>query len=590
MSDFNQLSSTNWYYAQDGNSIGPVPFASLQALHADGQITDETFVVEEGGQDWKPYGSLALSAPEHSAAHLPQTPGVDAGENKNTAPALPASEKKQPTFRDSLVGCLSLLIIACFVAMVLDKCSSSKDSSTESVEGRILVLQGDATLAQPYELIGPMAGGPGKTIWIVSPTAETPEQRAATVYVAATKLKTTTEGDFAVLLAIDRDLVGPIPNATHGLYTARASFKKQKFVNGEWRSIQHIEVFASTQPRTRQSVDVLRAIYNAATSRNLTWEQDYVSFIAEEEGISEEAAETKVRKAIQLGTPGQAYDFSGRTSQNRSHGEASQTQAIATSTLEERGKPKLLRKDINCLATKEAAMAIADALAIKHDSETEERAALRSFRLTQEARGVRFYPTSNVVVFPLPKTAERGFIEVIVESPHDLPQSRFWVGEDNLEDDRSLAGSIALKGYAFMEGVNGIEIGNTPVATLEDMLKAVYIGDTTPEEASQYAFRTFGALGDYRFVQVSGDFLIYSFGVPTRKTWDAALPYDSEYVNKRRGKLSVDAYFTQLKDMKSGPIQAKNAVRIVGLHEFSTVGGLVKQLPLLECFDPQLSD
>jgi|GEM_PF-5248284 len=481
MSNSKSPASLNWYYAQNDNSIGPVPFATLQALHAAGQITDETFVVEAGSEEWRHYSSLIAPAP----LELPSSEQKLLLQQKNCnttigeSPKSPTSNEKQPTFREGCFGCLGLLIIIGFFAVVIDKCSSSKESKSTSTTSisKVPVHRGDVSLAQPYEIIGSMGGGIGKTVWILAPAAESAEQRAATVYAAAKKIVSSNDidGNFSVVLAIDREFAGAIPNADHGLYTARATLKSQKFANGKWQSIKHWEVFASKTPRTQESLIVLKTIYGAAKSHNLKWEQDYAAFISQEGEISQEEAETKVKDVMQLGTPGEPFEFTDSTSANET------LQAAA---------PK---------------------------------------------------PIATI-------------------SPY---RNR----------------------YIYMEGVNGILFGNTPVSTLEDMVKAVYLGDITPEKASQYTFRTFGGLGEYRFLQTSGEYLIYNFGIPSRETWDAALPRNRAFDEKRRGTLSLERYYEQMKNNKSGAIQAKNAVRIAGMEEFTTINGLVKRLPILECVD-----
>lgn len=125
MSDSNALSSTNWYYAQDGNSIGPVPFATLKALHAAGQITDETFVVAEGGENWKPYNELSLATEPTIPPLLPVHPQPLATSVPQKADAKAEEAKKNKQALQGCLGCLGLIVAIVMVTVVFGKCSSS---------------------------------------------------------------------------------------------------------------------------------------------------------------------------------------------------------------------------------------------------------------------------------------------------------------------------------------------------------------------------------------------------------------------------------------------------------------------------------
>ena len=48
-----------WFYAEQGQKVGPIPETEFQALVAAGKITPQTLVWQSGMKDWAPYGSLA---------------------------------------------------------------------------------------------------------------------------------------------------------------------------------------------------------------------------------------------------------------------------------------------------------------------------------------------------------------------------------------------------------------------------------------------------------------------------------------------------------------------------------------------------
>jgi hypothetical protein len=38
----------NWFYAKDGQQIGPVQFSEIERLHSEGQLTGDTLVWQQG--------------------------------------------------------------------------------------------------------------------------------------------------------------------------------------------------------------------------------------------------------------------------------------------------------------------------------------------------------------------------------------------------------------------------------------------------------------------------------------------------------------------------------------------------------------
>lgn len=58
----------NWYYAINGQRLGPVPEAELQKLVTDGVVKAETLVWKEGMADWQPYGKVTGAAPSAGGA------------------------------------------------------------------------------------------------------------------------------------------------------------------------------------------------------------------------------------------------------------------------------------------------------------------------------------------------------------------------------------------------------------------------------------------------------------------------------------------------------------------------------------------
>jgi uncharacterized membrane protein YhaH (DUF805 family) len=83
--------STEWYYAVEGASVGPLDQTEFDALVKAGRIRSETLVWQEGMEDWLPYGRAGLS-----------------GASQALPPRTPASDRSDPARADanSFVGAL----------------------------------------------------------------------------------------------------------------------------------------------------------------------------------------------------------------------------------------------------------------------------------------------------------------------------------------------------------------------------------------------------------------------------------------------------------------------------------------------------
>ena len=64
---FNQLPIMPWYYAQEGQRIGPVSDEDLTRLAQDNVVTPSTLVWRHGMTEWQPWGTVVVSALPESA-------------------------------------------------------------------------------------------------------------------------------------------------------------------------------------------------------------------------------------------------------------------------------------------------------------------------------------------------------------------------------------------------------------------------------------------------------------------------------------------------------------------------------------------
>lgn len=79
--------STQWYYAVEGASVGPVEQEEFDSLVAQGVIRNETLVWQEGMDDWLPYGRAGTPSAAQAASPMPpmtHTAGDPARADANT--------------------------------------------------------------------------------------------------------------------------------------------------------------------------------------------------------------------------------------------------------------------------------------------------------------------------------------------------------------------------------------------------------------------------------------------------------------------------------------------------------------------------
>lgn len=62
----------NWFYAKDGQQIGPVEFSEIERLQAEGQLTGDSLVWQRGSSNWVKLSTVLLpSVPVSSLDPIP---------------------------------------------------------------------------------------------------------------------------------------------------------------------------------------------------------------------------------------------------------------------------------------------------------------------------------------------------------------------------------------------------------------------------------------------------------------------------------------------------------------------------------------
>lgn len=117
----------NWFYSKDGQQLGPVPFADIERLFAEGQLTGESLVWQQGTPNWVPLSTVLPIPTEPPAPAAPTIPPIPAAPAPaaTLAPASPALPDYGSIlcwgFIGVLVPCLGLLVyLALFILHLLE--------------------------------------------------------------------------------------------------------------------------------------------------------------------------------------------------------------------------------------------------------------------------------------------------------------------------------------------------------------------------------------------------------------------------------------------------------------------------------------
>jgi GYF domain 2 len=111
----------NWFYAKDGQQIGPVDFSEIERLRAEGQLTDDTLVWQQGMANWVKLSSLSKPAAEKPVAETPaaekpivekpvvEKPVVEKPVVEKPVVEVPATPPLTPTTPESVTGATTAL-------------------------------------------------------------------------------------------------------------------------------------------------------------------------------------------------------------------------------------------------------------------------------------------------------------------------------------------------------------------------------------------------------------------------------------------------------------------------------------------------
>jgi hypothetical protein len=109
----------NWFYAKDGQQIGPVDFSEIERLRAEGQLTDDTLVWQQGTANWVKLSSVSQAVPEKPIVEVPATPPLTPA-----PPPVTSAATTLPDYGDLLCwGIIGILLpcagLAVYIALIV---------------------------------------------------------------------------------------------------------------------------------------------------------------------------------------------------------------------------------------------------------------------------------------------------------------------------------------------------------------------------------------------------------------------------------------------------------------------------------------
>ena len=115
----------NWFYAKDGQQIGPVDFSEIERLRAEGQLTDDTLIWQQGMANWVKLSSVSKPAPEQPVVEKPR---VEVPATPTLTPTAPepvtSATTALPDYGDLLCwGIIGILLpcagLAVYIALIV---------------------------------------------------------------------------------------------------------------------------------------------------------------------------------------------------------------------------------------------------------------------------------------------------------------------------------------------------------------------------------------------------------------------------------------------------------------------------------------
>ena len=110
----------NWFYAKDGQQVGPVAFSEIERLYSEGQLGEDTLVWQQGMPSWVELSTLLKT--RRGVAPAPTTTPIPTTTQPATLTSQPAAPL--PDYGDLLCwGILGILLpcagLAVYIALIV---------------------------------------------------------------------------------------------------------------------------------------------------------------------------------------------------------------------------------------------------------------------------------------------------------------------------------------------------------------------------------------------------------------------------------------------------------------------------------------
>jgi GYF domain 2 len=136
----------NWFYAKDGQQIGPVEFSEIERLRSEGQLTDDTLVWQQGMANWVKLSSLPkppmpAAPPAEVPPGSPLTPAAPQPLSRGPEPT-PTGTTTLPDYGDILCwGIVGILLpcagLAVYIALIVLHVLEFSAVRKATAEGRL---------------------------------------------------------------------------------------------------------------------------------------------------------------------------------------------------------------------------------------------------------------------------------------------------------------------------------------------------------------------------------------------------------------------------------------------------------------------
>ncbi|MCB1225593.1 MAG: DUF4339 domain-containing protein [Verrucomicrobiales bacterium] len=517
--------ASRWYYAKQEQAVGPLSLAEIASLFNAGQLASETLIAQEGSEDWQPLYNVIVSVP--SAPPPLPSPKVP----QSVQDAKPMNQRATLFVLIALV-CVLLMILPGLLGVGSGRRADSSSSRADEKKVAPSALKVEAKTAPSSQKATPVAE-----------SSEPIEYKLACIDAGRDVSKSSPElaeykrilGALASRFEVTEDRVG---NMAHAV----AKNLQEK---------QHIHA-------TR--LEMMQAVEKASAGNNAT--------IA---GKGEDALASMFATIATLMLDGKSKQSEGAESRAPKQGDG------------------VILKNSTLYADKQT-LQFLDTEWDKGDS-FGEAASKR-----MEGEGKTWTEGADLQVKVLEKGGPMG--SVFVEAVSGGKVSRFWALDVDLQPLNSTAAKWAsdvskqVKQSRFahvLDGEKGHKVGAVVVGHLMELVAGLYEGTIPEQDAKACLVKQEAIGGRYPsdFQQVMEKHLLYEGVLSVRDHFQFALLREPLFEEGHGDLLKLYEDIRRSRFHSANPLY-KGALVYVGMEQFATQGGFVRQIPVFRVVNVQL--